>query len=126
LDSEERFDWRIAAYVLNVPMIRALFEELARPSVAGALDLCGVLERTGEVLNRVEREAFFENLDEEGAVQYFYEPFLEAFDPELRKQFGVWYTPNEAVRYMVERVDFVLRSELGIGDGDGESLQGGS
>ena len=32
---------------------------------------------------------------------YFYEPFLQAFDPELRKQLGVWYTPAEVVRYMV-------------------------
>jgi hypothetical protein len=46
-------------------------------------------------------------------VQYFYEPFLEAFDPELRKQLGVWYTPPEIVKYMVERVDTVLRQELG-------------
>ncbi len=30
-------------------------------------------------------------------MQYFYEPFLEAFDPELRKELGVWYTPPEIV-----------------------------
>ena len=42
-------------------------------------------------------------------MQYFYEPFLEAFDPELRKQLGVWYTPPEIVKYMVARVDQVLR-----------------
>lgn len=30
---------------------------------------------------------------------------------------GVWYTPNEIVRYMVERVDRVLRTELGYADG---------
>lgn len=51
------------------------------------------------------------------AVQYFYEPFLEAFDPELRRELGVWYTPPEVVRYMVERVDLALRDELGIPDG---------
>lgn len=50
-------------------------------------------------------------------VQYFYEPFLEAFDPELRKQLGIWYTPRAIVRYMVERVDRVLRSELGLASG---------
>ena len=26
-------------------------------------------------------------------MPYFYEPFLEEFDPALRKQLGVWYTP---------------------------------
>ena len=50
-------------------------------------------------------------------MQYFYEPFLEAYDPELRKQLGVWYTPREVVRYMVARVDKVLREELAIADG---------
>lgn len=30
---------------------------------------------------------------------------------------GVWYTPREIVRYMVARVDAVLRTELGIADG---------
>ena len=51
------------------------------------------------------------------AVPYFYEPFLEAFDPELRKQLGVWYTPPEVVRYMVARVDKALKDDLDIPDG---------
>ena len=59
----------------------------------------------------------FQSFDEGHAVQYFYEPFLHAFDPELRKELGVWYTPDEIVRYQVERVDAVLRSELGLADG---------
>jgi predicted helicase len=46
-----------------------------------------------------------------------YEPFLEAFDPQLRKELGVWYTPDEVVRYMVSRVDTVLREDLSISDG---------
>ena len=50
-------------------------------------------------------------------MPYFYEPFLEAFDPELRKQLGVWYTPAEVVRYMVARVDKALKDDLAIPDG---------
>ena len=50
-------------------------------------------------------------------MPYFYEPFLEAFDPALRKQLGVWYTPAEVVRYMVARVDRALKDDLGIADG---------
>ncbi|MEQ8755408.1 MAG: type ISP restriction/modification enzyme [Coleofasciculus sp. G1-WW12-02] len=42
---------------------------------------------------------------------------MEAFDPELRKELGVWYTPPEIVQYMVARVDTVLREELQIEDG---------
>ncbi len=115
--SSERFDWRLAAYTLNVPLIAALFEQLTLRAAMEALGLREVLNRTGELLNRVEREPFFEDFEEEGAVQYFYEPFLEAFDPELRQQLGVWYTPPEVVRYMVERTDRVLEEELGVDDG---------
>lgn len=47
------------------------------------------------------------------AIVYFYEPFLETFDPNLRKELGVWYTPPEIVRYQVRKVDALLREELG-------------
>lgn len=50
-------------------------------------------------------------------MQYFYEPFLEAFDPELRKDLGVWYTPLEVVQYQVARTDWALRNELGLAEG---------
>ena len=65
----------------------------------------------------MDRAAFFARFNEGEAVPYFYEPFLEAFDPDLRKQLGVWYTPVEVVRYMVARVDRALRDDLGIADG---------
>lgn len=111
------FDWRTAAWSLHVPMVKALFEKVATPTNLGRLDLVEVLDWTGEALNRVDRESFFTKFEEGQAVQYFYEPFLEAFDPQLRKDLGVWYTPPEIVRYMVARVDTVLREELGIADG---------
>jgi hypothetical protein len=106
------FDWKDAGWTLHVPMISALFDQIATRRVLGDLQLVPVLERTGDVLNRVDRAAFFEKFQEQEAVQYFYEPFLQAFDPELRKQLGVWYTPREVVQYMVARVDTVLREEL--------------
>jgi hypothetical protein len=114
---KNRFDWRTAHWYLYVPMIRSLFEQLAMPSKLKPLDLEEVLDWAGTALNRVERDVFFEQFKEGNAVEYFYEPFLEAFDPALRKQFGVWYTPSEIVQYMVARVDTVLREELNIADG---------
>ena len=81
------------------------------------LGLVEVLDWTSAALDRVNRDAFFARFNEGEAVPYFYEPFLEAFDPALRKQLGVWYTPTEVVRYMVARVDRALRDDLGIADG---------
>ncbi|MCX6344611.1 MAG: N-6 DNA methylase [Armatimonadetes bacterium] len=115
--TKDHFNWRMAQWSLHVPMIRALFEQVSTPSQLGPLELEEVMNWAGEVLNRVKREEFFVKFKEEHAVQYFYEPFLEAFDPELRKELGVWYTPPEIVKYMVERVDRVLREELRIPDG---------
>ncbi len=112
--NNEYFDWKTAAWSLHVPMVKALFEKVATPSHLGRLDLVEVLDWTGEALNRVDRVSFFAQFDEGLAVQYFYEPFLEAFDPQLRKDLGVWYTPPEIVKYMVARVDTVLKKELGI------------
>lgn len=111
------FNWKTAVWELRVPMISVLFEQIATPSNLKHLNIVEVLDWTENVLNRVVREEFFARFAEEHAVQYFYEPFLKAFDPELRKELGVWYTPSEIVRYMVERVDRVLREELNLPDG---------
>jgi hypothetical protein len=112
-----RFNWKAAAYTLTVPMVKALFEQIATPSKLGALGLMPVLDRTADALNRVDQTAFFKTFDTAEAVQHFYEPFLQAYDPQLRKDLGVWYTPQEIVTYMVERVDRVLRTELGKPNG---------
>ena len=85
--------------------------EAAEPGALNSIQLQEILNLAGEALNRVQ-PAFFETFREEEAVAYFYEPFLEAFDPQLRKDLGVWYTPKEIVQYMVERVDHLLRTEL--------------
>jgi hypothetical protein len=116
-DAQARFRWREAAGYLHIPILQKLFYDFANPSQLGALKLDEVLDWAAEALNRVDRASFFDRFEQSHAVQYFYEPFLEAFDPELRKELGVWYTPPEIVQYMVARVDTVLREELDIPDG---------
>ena len=111
------FDWRTAVWHLRAPVLRALFQQLSDPGRLQPLGLVEVLDWTAGALDRVDRAAFFSKFNEGEAVPYFYEPFLEAFDPGLRKQLGVWYTPSEVVRYMVARVDKALKDDLGIADG---------
>ena len=111
------FDWHTAVWHLRAPVLRALFQQLSDPGRLQPLDLVEVLDWTSAALDRVDRPAFFARFNEGEAVPYFYEPFLAAFDPGLRKQLGVWYTPTEVVRYMVARVDKALKDDLGISDG---------
>lgn len=49
---------------------------------------------------------------------HFYEDFLAAYDPKLRKTRGVWYTPKPVVDFIVRSVDRILERDFG--------LQGGS
>jgi hypothetical protein len=71
------------------------------------LSLDSHLARAVKTFNRVDRPLFrsrmtFPTIDGEtstAAISYFYEPFLEPFDPQLREDLGVWYTPPEIVRY---------------------------
>ena len=116
-DGSSRFSWREAAWHLRAPVLRALFQQLSDPGRLQPLGLVEVLDWTAAALDRVDRGAFFSRFNEGEAVPFFYEPFLEAFDPELRKQLGVWYTPTEVVRYMVARVDKALTDDLGIAEG---------
>ena len=115
--SGKAFRWREAVWHLRAPVMQALFQQLSQPGRLQPLGLVEVLDWTAAVLDRVDRDAFFARFNEGEAVTYFYEPFLQAFDPDLRKQLGVWYTPSEVVRYMVARVDKALRDDLGLADG---------
>ncbi len=116
-DRKSKFEWGMAARYLRVPILRKLFHEVSDPGQLETMKLPEVLNWAGTALNRVDRASFFANFEEGHAVQYFYEPFLEAFDPELRKDLGVWYTPAEVVKYMVARVDAELRNTLGVEGG---------
>ena len=44
---------------------------------------------------------------------YFYEDFLAVYDPKLRKDTGVYYTPVEVVRAQVRLIDDLLVHRLG-------------
>lgn len=116
------FSWdRINRY-LRIPFLAGLFHEFRNPSRLRHLNLEHHLDRATETLNRVNLDIFrqhmtFPSVDDgdvaSAAMTYFYEPFLEAFDPTLKKAMGVWYTPPEIVRYQVRRAHQLLKEQLG-------------
>ena len=48
---------------------------------------------------------------------FFYETFLSAYDEHLRKQAGVYYTPDAVVDFLVRAVDDLLRRDFGKAEG---------
>jgi predicted helicase len=60
---------------------------------------------------------FGKSTKQEDPVVHFYETFLGAYNPALRKSRGVWYTPQPVVNFIVRAVDDILKSEFGFVDG---------
>lgn len=122
------FEWDHMERYLRIPFLGKLFHSFRHPDLLEELGLAPHLDRATATLARVDRPAFFARFpyptvhDDRGpeaetppptALTYFYEPFLEAFDPDLRKELGVWYTPPEIVRYQIGKIEALLRDRLG-------------
>lgn len=114
---------------------------LARLSGAGKLDPAdaaktldknnGLLARTLELLGQAEArkelsvgfemlQRSLEALDPNDFLKskpdlwlYFYEDFLAAYDPKLRKDYGVYYTPREVVELQVRLASELLERRFG-------------
>ncbi|WP_433498127.1 type ISP restriction/modification enzyme [Sphaerimonospora sp. CA-214678] len=72
-----------------------------------------------ETLKRVIGAVDWDKISNGSADSYLhlYEHFLEAYDSDLRKQSGSYYTPNEVVSFMVRFVDDILRKRFGCEGG---------
>jgi predicted helicase len=60
---------------------------------------------------------FGKSTKQEDPIIHFYETFLAAYDPSLRKSRGVWYTPEPVVNFIVRAVDDILKSEFNLPQG---------
>src|SRR5258708_1214879 len=59
-----RFEWKLSAQYLRVPILRKLFHEVADPGAMESMNLNEVLEWAAAALNRVNPSAFFKNFEE--------------------------------------------------------------
>lgn len=96
------------------PFLKKIFKEIAlahlHPFVKGIVEdlvLSFKVTDMNKVLCKYKKDP----------LVHFYEDFLEAYNPKIREDFGVWYTPKEVVRFIVDSVDYILKSQLNIEDG---------
>lgn len=89
-------------------LIGSVLELMAQPTnreeVEGAV---GLLESTIGAVNPAKLT------EKSDPWLYFYEDFLASYDPKMRKDAGVYYTPVEIVRLQVRLLDDILRSRFG-------------
>jgi predicted helicase len=83
-----------------------------RPFVGLIDDLTRLLAQTD--MNAI--RADFARRHEDPLI-HFYETFLTAYAPELRDLYGVYYTPEAVVSYLVHSVDYLLRTHFDCPDG---------
>ena len=108
---KESFSRAKAAEILpkSNPFLRKLFGYIAGPDIDDRIkwivdDLvqiflhCDVLKIISEF--------------EGDPIVHFYETFLGQYDPKLRASRGVWYTPYQVVKFIVEAVDVILKDEF--------------
>ena len=101
--------------------IRWVITELL--SIVNGIDLVAIHEslsfRARKASNRKTRAGSEEEhrLFERDPFIYFYEDFLKAYDPAMRKGRGVYYTPPPVVNFIVRAIDDILKDSFGIEKG---------
>lgn len=67
-------------------------------------------------VNKILNE-FGKSTNQNDPIIHFYETFLQSYDSGLRKDRGVWYTPEPVVKFIVKAVDDILKTEFEIENG---------
>jgi len=101
------------------PFLRKLFGYIAGPDIderiirtVDNLALVFLATNLEELLKN-----FGSSTQTHDPIIHFYETFLAAYDPKLRKARGVWYTPAPVVNFIVRAVDDILKTEFDLPQG---------
>jgi N-6 DNA Methylase len=107
------------------PFLRQLFKDISERHDLGD-ELITEIANIFGILRAAKMEAILSDFSQTGnrddIIIHFYEPFLAAYNPKLKKNRGVYYTPESVVSYMVRSVDILLKDKfhkpLGLADPD--------
>jgi predicted helicase len=101
------------------PFLRKLFGYIAGPDIDDRIKW--IVDNLTDVFLACNVEKILKQYEKsskkEDPIIHFYETFLSAYDSELRKARGVWYTPHSVVNFIVRAVDDVLIKEFDLPQG---------
>ncbi|MCZ8194024.1 type ISP restriction/modification enzyme [Brevundimonas sp.] len=92
------------------PLMRTALRVLSLPEVAAEVGIG--FQVMLQTVNGFDPNILTIRKDGSDPILYFYEFFLETFDPAARERYGVYYTPVEVVRFMVGALDRALKQDL--------------
>lgn len=119
--NNNQFNGETASYYLsdNIPFLKGLFDTVISTNIAPKIQWS--IELLIELLANVDMGNILENFGREtkreDPVVHFYETFLSAYSANLRKNRGVYYTPEPVVYFMVKAVNDVLEKYFYLNDG---------
>src|ERR1700694_5166792 len=97
--------------------LRQFFEAIREPQDEA---LCSAVDALIDLLAAADIESIRAHLQiicYKDPLTYFYEAFLQHYNPRLRAMRGVYYTPSPVVSYMVRSIDYLLRTRFGCAEG---------
>lgn len=101
------------------PFLRKLFQYIAGYDIDPRIKI--TVENLADVFRATDVKSllsdFGKSTEQNDPIIHFYETFLAEYDAKLRKQRGVWYTPEPVVKFIVRSVDYILKTEFDIKDG---------
>ncbi len=101
------------------PFLRKLFQHIAGYDLDTRIKW--IVDALADIFRATDVTALLKNFgnatETRDPIIHFYETFLAAYDPKLRKSRGVWYTPEPVVDFIVRAVDDVLKTEFNLPQG---------
>ncbi len=101
------------------PFLRSIFSSIAGADLDSSI--AWIVDDLTKVFRAVDVKRVMRLRNTSGEhydpLLHFYENFLAAYDPQARRDNGVWYTPHSIVGFMVRSIDEVLQHDFGIIDG---------
>ena len=107
LDLRNAYDTLEKHHSLLSRSLEFLTDKSAQKEISTSLSL------VQRVIHATSRQALNASSDTSDPWLFFYENFLAAYDPELRKKAGVYYTPLEVVQCQVRLIDEILQNQFG-------------
>lgn len=120
-DTPDTFTRQEAANLIpkSNPFLRQIFQQLAGYDINDSIawivdDLVNIFAVTDV---KKLRKNFGKEMERRDPMIHFYEDFLSEYDPASKKKFGVYYTPQPVVEFIVRAVDDILKTEFNLPDG---------